>query len=129
MTVTPIEPGLYRVSDGTTTWTIAIAGPPENRWVWMDGQVLRLDPPSAGRSRGRTSRDDLSSPMPATVVQVLTEVGATVSRGDTLLMLEAMKMELPIRAPRDGVIATVHCRAGELVQPGHQLIALQDEPA
>lgn len=127
MKVRAIEPGIYHVTDGTTTWTVAVAGPADNRWVWVNGQVTRLDPPATGRSRGRASRDDLAAPMPATVVQVMTEVGATVSRGDTLLMLEAMKMELPIRAPRDGVIKAIHCRAGELVQPAHQLITLQDE--
>jgi len=37
-------------------------------------------------------------------------------------VLEAMKMELPIRAPHDGTIAAVHCREGELVQPGTVLV-------
>jgi pyruvate carboxylase len=124
MKVTPIGVGLYRVDDGTRMWTVAVAGPPENRWVWVDGQVTRLDPPST-RSRGRAAHDELSAPMPATVVKVLVTKGATVKRGDTLLMLEAMKMELPIRAPRDGVVQAIHCQAGELVQPERQLIVLE----
>jgi biotin carboxyl carrier protein len=124
MTVTPIGPGLYRVDDGARVWTVAIAGPPENRWVWVDGLVARIDPPSAGRSRGRATRDELSAPMPATVVKVLVEVGAAVKRGDTLLVLEAMKMELPIRAPRDGVVRAINCEQGELVQPGTHLLEL-----
>jgi biotin carboxyl carrier protein len=104
---------------------IAIAGPPENRWVWIDGVVVRLDPPSAARARGRSSADELAAPMPATVVKVLVETGASVKRGDTLLMLEAMKMELPIRAPRDGVVKTINCRPGELVQPGMHLLEFE----
>jgi 3-methylcrotonyl-CoA carboxylase alpha subunit len=39
-------------------------------------------------------------------------------------VLEAMKMELPIRAPREGIIAAVHCEPGELVQPGVALVDL-----
>ena len=125
MKVTPLGGGLYRVSDDDHTWTVAVAGPPDDRWVWVDGRVAQLDPPSTGRSRGRATADVLSAPMPATVVKVMVEPGAAVARGDTLIMLEAMKMELPVRAPRDGVVAAVHCRAGELVQPGVLLIDLE----
>ena len=124
MTVTPLGAGLYRVDDGTRSWTVAVAGPPDNRWVWVDGQVAKLDPPTTTRSRGRATRDELSAPMPATVVKVMVDVGATVQRGDTLLMLEAMKMELPVRAPRDGQVKAIHCKAGELVQPGSHLLEL-----
>jgi biotin carboxyl carrier protein len=126
MKVTPLGAGIYRVDDGTRVWTVAVAGPPENRWVWIDGRVARVNPPSAGRARSRASSDELSAPMPATVVRVLVEPGASVRRGDTLLMLEAMKMELPVRAPRDGVVKTIDCQAGDLVQPGQQLITLDD---
>jgi biotin carboxyl carrier protein len=124
MKVTPIGQGLYRVDDGEKTWTVAVAGPPENRWVWVDGMVARLDPPASTRSRGRTASDELSAPMPATVVKVLAEVGTRVNKGDTLLMLEAMKMELPVRAPREGVVKTINCQPGELVQPGVHLLEL-----
>jgi biotin carboxyl carrier protein len=125
MKVTPVSPGVYRVEDGTRVSTVAVAGPPDNRWVWIDGAVWRLDPPAAGRSRGRTTTDELSAPMPATVVKILVEQGASVRRGDTLLMLEAMKMELPIRAPRDGVVTAINCQTGELVQPGTHLLDLE----
>jgi len=50
--------------------------------------------------------------------------GAAVKKGDILVILEAMKMELPIRAPADAIIAAVHCRAGDLVQPETTLIDL-----
>ena len=125
MKVIPSGSGLYRVTDdGDHTWTVAVAGPPDNRWVWIDGRVHRLAPPSTGRSRGRSASNDLSAPMPATVISVMVEAGAKVVRGDTLIMLEAMKMELAIRAPRDGAVKAIHCRPGELVQPGVQLITL-----
>jgi biotin carboxyl carrier protein len=126
VTVTPIGTGIYRVSDGTRHWTVAVAGPPDNRWVWIDGRVIQMEAPRAAvRVRGRTSQQDLSAPMPATVVRATVAVGDRVARGDTLLILEAMKMELPIRAPRDGIVKAVHCQPGELVQPGVNLIDLE----
>jgi biotin carboxyl carrier protein len=62
--------------------------------------------------------------MPATVVSVEVEVGAVVRQGDTLVVLEAMKMELPIRATADGTVTAVRCKAGDLVQPGVPLIEI-----
>ena len=50
---------------------------------------------------------------------------AAVSEGDTLIVLEAMKMELPIKAPRGGVVKAVHCAKGDLVQPGVNLLELE----
>jgi 3-methylcrotonyl-CoA carboxylase alpha subunit len=58
------------------------------------------------------------------VLKVLTAPGVTVRGGDTLLILEAMKMELPIRAAGDASVVAVRCREGELVQAGAVLIEL-----
>jgi biotin carboxyl carrier protein len=63
--------------------------------------------------------------MPATVTAVHVAAGDRVTRGDVLIVLEAMKMELPVRAPGDGTVAAVHCRPGDLVQPDVSLIDFQ----
>jgi biotin carboxyl carrier protein len=63
--------------------------------------------------------------MPATVVSINTAPGRAVNEGDTVIVLEAMKMELPIKAPRSGVVKAVHCAKGELVQPGVNLLELE----
>ena len=62
--------------------------------------------------------------MPATVVRIAVKNGDAVKQGDVLVALEAMMMEMPIRAPRDGVVAAIDCREGELVQPGVPLIQI-----
>jgi 3-methylcrotonyl-CoA carboxylase alpha subunit len=62
--------------------------------------------------------------MPATVVKVLVKPGDRVARGDTVVVLEAMKMELPLRAASDATVKAVHCREGELVQPDAVLIEM-----
>ena len=64
------------------------------------------------------------SPMPATVVAIHAAPGQHVNEGDTLIVLEAMKMELAIKAPRSGVVKAVNCATGELVQPGVDLLEL-----
>jgi glutaconyl-CoA decarboxylase len=62
--------------------------------------------------------------MPATVLRINVKPGDAVKKGDVLVLLEAMKMELPIRAAADATVAAVHCREGELVQPDTPLVEL-----
>jgi biotin carboxyl carrier protein len=96
-------------------------------WVSVDSHVFAFDIADArAGSRGGAARDHdaLSPPMPATVVRIAVKAGDSVRKGDLLIALEAMKMELPIRAPRDGIVAAVRCVEGELVQPGTALIEL-----
>ena len=96
-------------------------------WVGADGHVFEIKVHQAsGRSHARGREHDvLGPPMPATVVRIAVKPGDAVRAGDVLIALEAMKMELPIRAPRDGVVSAIHCREGELVQPGAALVELE----
>ena len=66
--------------------------------------------------------DALTAPMPGVVLSVEVSTGATVKRGDALLMLEAMKMKNSLHAPRDGVISEVLVRAGQQVMYGEVLV-------
>jgi len=94
-------------------------------WVFHDGVTYELTIDEPGATVRRQHSGSLSAPMPATVVSVHARPGDAVTRGTTLIVLEAMKMELPVRAPGDGVVAAVHCAPGDLVQPGTPLIELQ----
>lgn len=129
--VTRLADGLYLVEDpedGGRRAIVDVAGPPGDRWAACDGQVfhgLADGPGGAAAAAPRRQFDaSLASPMPATVVQVLTQAGSAVRAGDTLVVLEAMKMELAIRAPADAVVKAVHCREGDLVRPDTPLIEL-----
>ena len=64
----------------------------------------------------------LSAPMPGNVIRVLVKAGEKVSRGQQLLVMEAMKMEHTIVAPEDGVVEKVLFNPGDLVQNGSKLI-------
>lgn len=119
--------GWYLVDDGARRWRVAVAGDQSATWVFVDGQVTKLEPAAnEGRPRGRGRGDaSVMSPMPATVVAINAAPGQTVSEGDTLIVLEAMKMELPIRAPRQARVKVINCAKGDLVQPGVRLLELE----
>jgi acetyl/propionyl-CoA carboxylase alpha subunit len=81
-----------------------------------------LNEPVPRRRAGESASGGVTAPMPATIIKVCVKPGDAVKKGDTLLVLEAMKMELPIRAPGDGTVSSVCCREGELVQADKVLI-------
>jgi 3-methylcrotonyl-CoA carboxylase alpha subunit len=126
MKATRLDDGVYRVDHGDRTEIVYVAGPPEDRWAFWNGQTYRVRSETQPRRSARSDTPlSLTAPMPATVLKVLTHPGATVKKGDTVLILEAMKMELPIRAPADASVTAVHCREGELVQPDVVLVELR----
>ena len=67
---------------------------------------------------------DIKAPMPGLVLEVAVEVGATVAKGDKVLILEAMKMENVIKAAGDGVVKAIHITKGTAVEKGQLLIEM-----
>jgi 3-methylcrotonyl-CoA carboxylase alpha subunit len=127
-TVVRIGDGVYRVETDGESHVVYVAGPPTNRWAFWNGRIFRgsaLDEsPSANTRVRRDTHQALTAPMPATVLKVLVGPGVHVKKGETLIILEAMKMELPLRASTDATVTSVHCREGELVQPETVLVEL-----
>jgi len=119
--------GEFLVRDGdrvTQAYAIVAGG---TTWVFHDGVVYEIVEarPSRKGHRGAHVRSELTAPMPATVVAIKVKPGGEVKKGDILIVLEAMKMELPVRAPADGRVEAIHCQPGELVQPDRSLIDLE----
>lgn len=75
-----------------------------------------------------TSANALTSPVAGTVVTVLIEDGQQVKSGETLLVLEAMKMETEVTAPKDGTVKSVDVAVGDAVQGGQVLVEWDDDP-
>ena len=97
----------------------------DTRWVFVGGELYEFEVQRAGRVRQSAHHGSLTAPMPATVRKILVQPGSAIRKGDTLLVLEAMKMELPVRAPSDGIVQRVACREGDLVQPGVVLVEVE----
>ncbi|MGM7668162.1 acetyl/propionyl/methylcrotonyl-CoA carboxylase subunit alpha [Microbacterium sp. A93] len=70
------------------------------------------------------SGDAVKSPMQATVIKIAVEEGQEVVKGDLVVVLEAMKMEQPLQAHKDGVIGNINATAGATVSSGHQLLTI-----
>ena len=115
--------GMYLVERDGQQSIVYVAGEAGDLWAFADGHIYREREQRTGPPKG--GHYEISAPMPATVVKVLVAPGQAVRHGDTLVIVEAMKMELPVRAPGDATVKAVNCREGELVQPDRTLVELE----
>jgi len=124
MRITPgAAAGELIVQDGDRVQRVFAVAAGDTTWVFHDGVVHEIAAEGGeGRRRGAPAHGSLTAPMPATVIEIKVAAGDAVTRGDILIVLEAMKMELPVRAPGDGRVTAVHCHPGDLVQPETSLI-------
>ena len=93
-------------------------------WIDSERHVVEEEGRAAAGSGSALNSNALTTPMPARVVRVNIAVGDTVTEGQTLVVVESMKMELGLTSPRDGVVATVDAKPGVLVAAGAVLVAL-----
>jgi 3-methylcrotonyl-CoA carboxylase alpha subunit len=127
LAVEPAGANAWRIRSGETSVLAHAILDGDAIWVHANGRTFVADVASGTsprRTRGSGDEHALTAPMPAAVRAVLVEIGQDVEAGDLLIMLEAMKMELPVRAPRAGTVRAIHCRPGDLVQPGPALAEL-----
>ena len=98
------------------------------RWVSMDGCTYLLEKPAL-RGRGGSegeSAGSLRSPMPAQVRDIHVAEGMLVEKGETLMLLEAMKMEIRVQAPRAGRVARLAVQVGQSVNRDQELALIED---
>ena len=84
--------------------------------------------PDLGADDEDSHGSNLNAPMNGTLVALLVNIGVAVTKGDTLLVMEAMKMEHTIVAPSDGMVTEFYFQAGELVDGGTELLAFEASP-
>lgn len=114
------------LTDGTRRRFVQAAGHADGdrRQLWVDGQTFTYERVRDGAPADSGRDASLAASIPSVVAEVLVSPGDTVSAGDKLILLESMKMVIPIQAPRDGIVAAVNCTAGEAVEPGIPLVEL-----
>jgi len=101
------------------------------RYLHLNGQQWLLEQVSTARPRRREGAGDVSgtvtASMPGTVLQLFVTVGDMVSKGDPLLILEAMKMEIRLTAPLDGRVNVIQCTVGDIVEREQMLVTVGEE--
>ncbi|MFL2493576.1 MAG: acetyl-CoA carboxylase biotin carboxyl carrier protein subunit [Candidatus Thalassarchaeum sp.] len=95
-------------------------------WIHLDGRIHVVtghEPGSAGDSSGEGG---LTAPMPGTILEIHVKAGQRVREGQTLLVMEAMKMEHRIQAPKAGEVVVLNFSEGDRVDMGATLVELGD---
>jgi biotin carboxyl carrier protein len=121
-------PGAFILRDGSRVVRFHLAREGGEVHLFWEGAVwsLALEREDVRPGR-RQAAGALEAPMPGRVSAVKVTPGQRVSRGEELLVVEAMKMENALRAPRDGIVRAVHVSAGMMVAPGHALVEIEAE--
>jgi acetyl/propionyl-CoA carboxylase alpha subunit len=96
-------------------------------WVHFAGVTWRLDEARDAALRRPGTAQAIAAPMPGQVLRVLVEVGDIVEKGQALLVVEAMKMQLEISAPHAGTVRSVAVGPGDKVAPGVPLAEVEPE--
>jgi acetyl/propionyl-CoA carboxylase alpha subunit len=120
------EPGVYvSVRDARRETFHCVRDGGAVHLFWR-GRAYRLEEDTEeSRAAHRHVAGGLEAPMPGKVIAVKVAAGDTVGKGDELLVVEAMKMENAVRAPRDGRVKSVAARVGDMVSPGVVLVELE----
>jgi biotin carboxyl carrier protein len=109
--------------------TACVSSDNNKRWVTINGQTFVLTK-SSGTRKGRHGHHhaagELTAPMPGQVRAVNVSEGDAVTKGQTLLVLEAMKMEIRIHSPQDGIVKKFFIKQGQTVEREQILIEIEE---
>ena len=126
--IAPASRGTYSVMAGERSYAVTVLGDGE---VSVNGRVFRVnvfDPRSMrGRKRAADSegRQSILASMPGRIIRVLVEVGEEVAEGQGLIVVEAMKMQNEMKAPKAGRVVEVKTVAGAAVAAGELLAVIE----
>jgi 3-methylcrotonyl-CoA carboxylase alpha subunit len=124
--VRELAPGTFLLRDGERSEIFHCVRDGANVHLFFKGVAYTLREEREGaRAVQRHAGGALEAPMPGKVIKVNVEPGQSVVRGAEILVIEAMKMENALRAPRDGRVKSVAARVGEMVSPGLVLVELE----
>ncbi len=110
-------------NSGPSSYNVTVDGRTYQVVVSEGDQVTQIIPASAASAAKGT---EIKSKLPGNVLSVQAKVGATVKKGDKLLVLEAMKMETPVVSSVDGVVVRVLTKVGETVRSGQCLVMVDE---
>jgi 3-methylcrotonyl-CoA carboxylase alpha subunit len=124
--VVPKDGGFDLTLDGVKSRVAAVIDGHELYLRTRNGRFdLHWIDPFGGETEEQAGADKIAAPLPGTVVAVLAEEGATLEKGAPILTLEVMKMEQTLRAPYAGVLKSIKCKVGDIVQEGVELAVVE----
>lgn len=96
-------------------------------WVHVDGEVYTYES-NRSRKKGDAvfSYGDMKSPMPGKIMKIIAKTGQTIKEKETLIVLEAMKMEYTIKAPKPVLVDEIFCEVGQQVKEGQNLLKVSE---
>jgi 3-methylcrotonyl-CoA carboxylase alpha subunit len=122
--------GLDLTLDGVRSHVVTVI---EGHELYLRTRNGRFDlhwiDPFGGEDEEQVGEDKIVAPLPGTVVALLAEEGATLEKGAAILTLEVMKMEQTLRAPFAGVLKSLKCKVGDIVQEGVELAEIEPTAA
>lgn len=124
--VTPRPTALRQTDDATTSQPAPARGAtPAASTAPAKAAPAASGAPAGASAAGSGGRDKMTAPMPGVILTVDVAVGASVTRGQALMVLEAMKMKNELKAPKDAVVAEIYVAAGQQVKFGETLVRFE----
>lgn len=123
------EDGKLDLLIGGERVTAYVSSDNAKRWVTINGRTHLLTRQSGSRKSGgghHHAAGELTAPMPGQVRALNVNEGDAVTKGQTLMILEAMKMEIRIQSPSDGTVNKLFVKQGETVEREQMLIEIED---
>jgi biotin carboxyl carrier protein len=122
--VGPAQDGAFEIAVDGHVWRGWRCVTENEIFVRLGGRTFAFETVVASdRGPGTDLSDEVRADMPGTVVAVYAVDGATVEKGDRLLVIESMKPQMTVTAPRDGAIEKVHAAAGSTFDRGATLVS------
>jgi len=125
------EPGVYSVLMEGRSYEARVEPGAAALVVVIDGRRFEIEIRDPRRYRGKDARhgaegpQSVTAPMPGKVVRVIASAGSAVTAGQALLVVEAMKMQNELRAPKAGTVAAIPVREGDTVAAGAVLAIIE----
>ncbi len=120
-----IQEKIIKITQGGQIIIANVVKNKDTWWVHINGRILTFTSADSRKASSEIPQGSLQAPMPGTILDVQVSVGQSIELGQSLLVMEAMKMEHKITAPFSGTVEKINCKKEQKVDRGFVLIELK----
>ena len=124
-----VSPGFIQAQIDDRSYNLFLAPEADGTWIWVDGRarfVQDADKIQRRKASGPTAGPtQVTPPTPASVVKIFVEIGQEVEKGQAVVVVSAMKMEITLVAPYAGTVTAVNTEMGAQARPGDILVDIE----